>query len=258
MLFQDSVFIGINPTAGKRPIQYAAFDAKKRLIVHEQGDLEQVLAFLASFESAVVAVDGPQGLNKGLMRDPELRRGYGLRPGGRTWTQWRVCEYELRRRNIRLYNTADRLAQTKNWVQVSIALFRRAQDMGYRLYEKDQSSTKRMLLEGRAHCGYAALLERCPFPKETLEGRLQRQLMLFVEGLDVSNPLNALEEITRHHLLSGELPLNDLHDHENLDTLMSTYIAYLVGLEPERVCQVGDVGEGLITLPVAELMAFYP
>lgn len=257
MLFQDSVFIGINPTAGKRPIQFVAIDSRKRLIAHEQGDLEHVLAFLASCESGVVAIDGPQGLNKGWMRKPEVRRYYGLQPGGRTWAQWRVCEYELRRRNIRLYNTPDRLAQTKNWVQVGIALFRRAQDMGYRLYEKGQSSTQRMLLEGRAHSGYTALLERCPFSKESLEGRLQRQLLLFVEGLEIPNPLHALEEVTRHHLLSGNLPFQDLRDHETLDTLMAAYIAFLAGMQPDRISQVGEAEEGQITLPVPELKDFY-
>jgi predicted nuclease with RNAse H fold len=258
MLFQDSVFIGVNPTAGKRPIKYAALDSRKRLIVHEHGDLEQVLAFLASFETALVAIDGPQGLNQGLMRNPEIRRSFGLQPGGRTWSQWRVCEYELRRRNIRLYNTPDRLAQTKNWDQVAIALFRRAQDMGYRLFEKSQSTTQRMLLEGRAHTGYATLLERRPFLKDTLEGRLQRQLILFIEGLDIPNPLKALEEVTRHHLLSGDLPLHDLCDPEGLDTLITAYIAYLAGREPDRVCQVGNDEEGLITVPVPQLEEFYP
>jgi len=258
MLFHDAVFIGINPTAGKRPIQYVALDNNKRLIVHEQGDLEQVLAFLASFESAVVAVDAPQGLNKGWMKKPDVRRSYGLQPGGRTWAQWRVCEYELRRRNIRLYNTPDRLAQTKNWVQVGIALFRRAKDMGYRLFEIGESSTLRVLIEGRAHTGYAALLEQRPFPKDTLEGRLQRQLMLFVEGLGIPNPLHVLEEVTRHHLLTGHLPLDDLRDHESLDTCITAYIAYLAGMEPDRVCQVGEPEEGLITLPVPKLKDFYP
>ncbi len=258
MLFNDAVFIGIDPSAGKRPIRYAALDSKRRLIVHEQGDLEQVLAFLASLETSVVAIDAPQALNQGWMRKPEIRQRLGLTPGGRTWTQWRVCEYELRQRNIRLYNTPDRLAKTKNWVQVGITLFRRAQDMGYRLYKKGESSTQRMLIEARAHVGYTSILERRPFSKESLEGRLQRQLLLFVEGLDVPNPLHALEEVTRHHLLSGNLPLQELRDHATLDTLMAAYCAYLTAMEPDRVSQVGEAEESLITLPVPELLDIYP
>jgi len=258
MLFHDAVFIGIDPTAGQRPIEYAALDGERRLIVHEKGDMEQVLAFMASFESVVVAIDAPQGLNRGWMRNPEIRQSYNLTPGGQNWAQWRVCEYELRRRNVRLYNTPDRLAVTKNWVQVGIALFRRAHDMGFRLFEKGQSSTNRLVIESRAHVGYTALLEHRPFPKETLEGRLQRQLLLFVEGLDLPNPMHALEELTRHHLLTGHLPLEDLHDQNTLDTLMAAYTAYLTVMQPDRISQVGQPEEGLITLPVPTLKDFYP
>ena len=258
MLFQDAVFIGIDPTAGQRPIHYSALDTERRLIAHEQGDMEQVLAFIASFKSAVVAIDAPQGLNRRWMRKPDVRRTYNLLPGGKTWVQWRVCEYDLRRRNVRLYNTPDRLAKTKNWVQVGIALFRRAQDMGYRLFEQSESNTQRMLIEARAQASYCALLERRPFPKDSLEGRMQRQLLLYVEGLDLPNPMHALEEITRHHLLTGHLPLDDLRDPETLDALMAAYTAYLTAMEPDRVSQVGALEEGLITLPVPTLKDFYP
>ena len=127
--------------------------------------MEQVLAFLGSFESAIVAIDAPQSLNQGWMRKPEQRHALGLQRGGRSWLQWRVSEYELRKRNIRLYNTPDRLARTKNWVQVGIALFRRAQDMGYQLFIQSQSSTKRMLIEARGHAGFTTLLERRPIRK---------------------------------------------------------------------------------------------
>lgn len=258
MLFQDAVFIGIDPTAGQRPIKYSALDTERRIIVHEQGDMEEVLAFIASFKSAVVAIDAPQGLNQRWMRKPDVRRSYNLLPGGKTWVQWRVCEYELRRRNVRIYNTPDRLAKTKNWVQVGIALFRRAQDMGYRLYEQGESSSERMLIEARAHACYSTLLERRPFPKDSLEGRMQRQLLLYVEGLDLPNPLLALEEITRHHLLSGHLPLEDLCDQETLDALMAAYTAYLTAMEPDRVSQVGAQQEGFITLPVPAMKDVYP
>jgi predicted RNase H-like nuclease len=66
-----------------------------------------------------------------------------------------------------------------------------------------------------------------------------------------------LEEITRHHLLTGDLPLAGLYDHDQLDALMAAYTAYLVGVKPGRISQVGDRDEGLITVPVAELKPFY-
>ena len=98
MLFTDAVFVGIDPTAGQQPIQYAALDRDLHLIVLDQGDLESVLAFVASLESAVVAVDAPQGPSRGLMAQADIRQRYNMRPEGSTWAKWRVCEYELRRR----------------------------------------------------------------------------------------------------------------------------------------------------------------
>ena len=59
MLFADAVYVGIDPTAGKRPIHYAAIDNQLRLVAIDKGDMEDVLAFVAGQEKAVVAVDPP-------------------------------------------------------------------------------------------------------------------------------------------------------------------------------------------------------
>ncbi|HEX9681029.1 MAG TPA: hypothetical protein VGA32_06215, partial [Anaerolineales bacterium] len=116
-LVPPTVFIGIDPTAGDRPMHYAALDEDLRPVALGSGDVETVLAYVAGFESSVVAVDAPQSPNQGLMLKADVRRRYDLRPGGRTWGQWKVCEYELRRRNIRLYNTPAREADAPRWVR---------------------------------------------------------------------------------------------------------------------------------------------
>ena len=108
MLFDKSVYVGIDPTAGVRPMHYAVLDHDLRLVALNKGDLEAVLAFVGGLEAAVVAVDAPQSPNQGRMLEAEVRRRFNLAPDGRSWGQWKMCEYELRRRNIRLYNTPDR------------------------------------------------------------------------------------------------------------------------------------------------------
>ena len=65
----------------------------------------------------MVAVDAPQSPNQGLMLRAEVRRRFNLRPGSRTWGQWKVCEYELRRRNIRLYNTPGKEKDAPAWMR---------------------------------------------------------------------------------------------------------------------------------------------
>ena len=258
MLFTDGIFVGIDPNAGKQPMQYVALDKDLKLVAMDRGDLESVLAFVGSFEAVVVGIDGPQAVNQGLMGQPEFRRRFNLQPGGRTWRQWRVSEYELRRRNIRVYNTPSVEAETQAWVQTGMELFRRLRRMGFyelRLGEKPRS---RVIIEARSQAGYTVLLERRPFLKKTIEGRMQRQLVLYLEGLNTPNPMHALEEITRHHLLSGNLPLSELLDHEELDAMVAAYTAYLAAIKPEEVLQVGDPEEGCITLPTATLLDFYP
>jgi predicted nuclease with RNAse H fold len=258
MLFNEALFVGVDPTAGQRPMTYAALDSKLRLVALDQAEMEDVLAFIGSLESAVVGIDAPQGPNRGLMAEPEIRRRYNLRPGGGAWENWRLCEYELRSRNIRLYATPGEESAAKGWVQTGFELFQRLRSAGYRPFVQAEPPAKRVMLEARSHVGFTVLLERRPFLKRTLEGRLQRQLVLYLEGLDLANPMHALEEITRHNLLMGHLPLERLRMHEELDALMAAYIAYLTATQPERVQQVGDPQEGLISVPTAAMKDFYP
>jgi len=257
MLFSDALYVGIDPTAGKRPMHWAALDGDLRLVAMDSGDAESALAFIGGVQAGVVAVDAPQSPNQGLMLRAEVRRRFNLRPGSRTWGQWKVCEYELRRRNIRLYNTPGKEKDAPAWMRQGFSLFKRLAAAGFEPFVAGEPRSDRMMIEVHPHACYAALLGRRPFLKGTLEGRLQRQLLLYIEGFEVQNPVHVLEEITRHHLLTGDMPLTGLYDHDQLDALVAAYTAYLVGLKPGRISQVGDRDEGLITVPVAELRPFY-
>jgi hypothetical protein len=236
---------------------YAALDVDLRLLALDKGDMEAVLALVGSFEQAVIGINAPQAPNKGLLRQEPVRRVYDLQPGGPTWKKWRVCEFELRRRNIRLHNTPSTKKDAQGWVKRGFEIHKRLSAMDFR-YFSDEGPQPRMLIEVQPHASFTALLDHRPFLKRDLEGRMQRQLVLFLEGLDVPNPMLAVEEISRHRLLTGNLPFDALYGPDQLDTLMAAFVAFLVGVKPERVCQVGDVDEGLITLPVAKLRDFYP
>ncbi|MGD8813445.1 MAG: DUF429 domain-containing protein [Anaerolineales bacterium] len=257
MLFSDAIYVGIDPTAGKKPMHFAAIDNQLRLVALDSGSMEEVLAFVACQEKAVVAVDAPQSPNQELMLRSDIRRSFDLDPDGRTWGQWKVCEYELRRRNIRLYNTPSKVEEAKSWVQMGFKLFRRLSQLGYRHFYAGEGMTARTMLEVHPHACFSVMLGLRPFLKVTLEGRLQRQLVLYINGLDIPNPMRALEEITRHHLLHSRLPIENLYDHDQLDALVAAYTSYLVAVKPEEVMQVGDRQEGRITLPCSELKDFY-
>src|SRR3972149_2317307 len=97
----DTVYIGIDPTAGSRPIDYVVIDGGLHLVARGLGKLDQVLEVVRSYPSAVVAVDAPQSPNAGLMADPARRESYGLPTNTKTWADFQVCEDEPRRRRGR-------------------------------------------------------------------------------------------------------------------------------------------------------------
>lgn len=257
MLFSEAKFVGVNSTAGERPMHYAVLDGKLKIQVLGKGDLEMMLAVIAGLEDPVVAISAPQKPNTGVMGRASVRRRFNLDPEGTTWGQWRLGEYELRRRNIRLYNTPSEKEEAPRWMQNGFEIYRRLKRMGFRMINPEESVESRTMIEVQSHTSYTVLLERRPFLKKTLEGRLQRQLVLHLEGLDVANPVRILELFDRDHLLRGNLPLNDLYLAEELDSLVNAYTAYLALTNPERVCHIGDSREGLISVPTMDLKEFY-
>lgn len=78
----------------------------------------------------------------------------------------------------------------------------------------------------------------CPhnlLPRRSLEGRIQRALLLYDEQLQLPDPMDFFEEITRHKLMQGILPQEGLHSIRDLDALVSAYTAWMLIREPGRV-----------------------
>lgn len=246
----NPVYIGLDPTAGRRPINYAILDGELKLLTRGLGKLDKVLEVIRSFPAAVVAVDAPQSPNAGLMTDAARRENYGLAPASLTWADFKVGEYELRQRGIRLYNTPGEAESAPSWMKLGFQLYGALKEMGYSVYQPGETAAKQML-EVHPHACYTVWLGRVPMKKDSLEGRLQRQLVLFREDIDVPDAMEAFEEITRHHLLQGTLTLPGLMTHDELDALAAAYTAYLAARHPERVTLVGDAGEGQIVVPIA-------
>jgi hypothetical protein len=85
------------------------------------------------------------------------------------------------------------------------------------------------------------------FSRQSLEGRLQRGLILYDEGLQIADPMEFFEEITRHKLLQGILPSEYIHSSRQLDALMMAYISWMAGNPSEKL-----VNRGNLTLPAPE------
>lgn len=257
MLFGNAIYIGIRPTRNRKPFTLAALDSDMRLVSTSEAEIEEALAYIGGNSAAIVAVGAPRGPAQGLLTQRKRREELGLSPEGSTWSKWRVASYELRRRNIHMVSVATQQANAADWLQLGFRVFQRLSEMGYRHFQRGEEPRMRTMIEVQPQAAFSALLGRQPLPKDALEGRLQRQLVLYLEGLEIPNPMRSLEEVTRHHLLRGELPLDDLASADELDALVAAYTAYRVGRASDEVVQVGDPEEGLITLPTANLKTSY-
>lgn len=256
MLFDKTTFIGIDPTAGQKPFTYVALDGDLSILALGQGHMDDVLAFVGGQQSAYVAVNAPQQPNRGLMSAREVRQLLDPPPRSGRWTGFRVAEYELHTRGISIPRTPDQENECSRWVQTGFNLFRGIQKLGYLLYQNGKTHS-RQVLEVYPHGAYTVLLERIPFPKHTLEGRIQRQLVLYLNQVKLSNPMYIFEEITRHRILQGILPLDGLYSPHELDALIAAYTAWRAAIQAENVFLAGHAEEGQIVLPVASLKAHY-
>lgn len=255
MFFTNTTFVGIDPTAGGTPITYAALGHDKAVLALGHGDLEEVLAFIAGLREAFVAISSPRRPNQGLMQREEVRQQLTPPPRPGRWFNFRMAEYQLRQHNISMPQTTSEENDCPAWIRMGFNLFKRLEGLDYQPYPHENASHQSM--EAYPHACYTVLLGRVPFPKHSLEGRIQRQLILYETKLDVPDPMRVFEEITHHRLLQGILPLEDLYTVAELDALVSAYTAWLAANQPDQVTLLGNPEEGHLILPVSELKRRY-
>lgn len=251
MFFTDSVFVGIDPASSQKSFTYAALDKGMNLVALSDGELDEVTAFLAGLPSATVAINAPSGVNRGLVKEKrkEMFKSLKSRAMG-----FRLAELELRERGIAVSGTPSTIAACPAWVQAGFSLYRKLEKMGYKKYPGQDPY---QLFETQPFACYAVLAGGLPQSKASLEGKLQRQLLLYESGLRIHDPMEFFEEITRHKMLKGNWPLDMLYSPEQLDALVAAYTAWLAIHKPDKISSVGDKKEGLIFLPENPLREKY-
>ena len=140
------------------------------------------------------------------------------------------------------------------WLAVSLSsrareaeqdLTQQIRQTGYAPYPR-QSGSRQLLITNAQAC-FQALIGQRPLPRRTLEGRLQRSAVLYEQGLQIRDPVEIFEEITRYRLVQGILPLEDIYSSKELDALVAAYVAWLAATSPGQTQVQGD-----FVLPVTE------
>jgi hypothetical protein len=110
-----------------------------------------------------------------------------------------------------------------------------------------QRNEPRQWLETDAQDCFLVLGGHKLWPRRTLEGRLQRNAILYEQGLQVSDPVDMFEEITRYKLIQGVRPLEKLPSSKEVDALVAAYLAWLSVHRPGQV-----IIRGQFVLPAPE------
>lgn len=253
MAFPDSVFIGIDPTSGRNSFTYAALDRDLNLLALSDGEVDDVTAFIGAYPSAMAAVNAPAGVNRGLVR--ERMKKEMLTPHKIRGADLRMAEYELRERGIAVSGTPSSVGFSPAWMQLGFELYRKLGEMGFKKYPAEDKPYQ--ILETHPHACFCVLAGSVPLSKPSLEGKLQRQLLLYERGVRIKDPMDFFEEITRHKMMKGLWPLDLLFLAEQLDALVAAFTAWLTVHKPEQVSSVGNEKEGMIFLPEKELKDKY-
>lgn len=93
----------------------------------------------------------------------------------------------------------------------------------------------KQFFETDTHECFRTLIGKAPLSRRTFEGRVQRGLILYDQGLRITDPMDFFEEITRHHMLSGVFPNELLYSASELDALAAAYVAWLAVNEPGQI-----------------------
>ena len=212
------------------------------------GDVQAVARTVLGFGGeAVAAVDAPSGHRLDLLAPgTALRAELGL-PDGR-FERHRVCDALLFRRRLPLYpvpSASQALAAWERWIGVGFELFAALAPLG--LFRPEEDAVQGGVGEGALRLGrlceaypdavFCSLLGHRPPPKRTPWGLQQRIAALKLRGVvDADGGL-------WHRTL------------DELDACAAAYAAY--SLATGGGSWVGDAREGVIVLPVAELLDRY-
>ena len=226
---------------------YAALDDERELLAIGHGDRNEVLAYLGGQQAAYAAINAPRGVNTRAVNDVTVRQDKlpFEKPAHRT--NARVCEVLLGQAGFKMPATPDKIKSCRIWMRRGFDLYRRLEGFGYAPFPNQEGA--RCTLETHAEAVLWRLLNRkLPLPA-SLVGRLQRQLILLDCGLPVPDAMDFFLEITRHKLMQGELPDQDIYTLAELNALTAAFIAWEAAHHPDKIELVGDEAEGQIALP---------
>ncbi len=245
---KNVIYIGIDPSDERQNYSLAAMDEEENILALSRGRLDGILSFAAGQTSALIAIHVPYSTPK----DPKKKKGSNTQHIKESrWDEQNV-QPSLSVDFTAPGNPNNSIAQFKihrntEAFQKSRVLCEQLTGLGYIAYQ-DTECTRGFLMTHTESVCYR-IISAPLFAGKTLEGRLQRQLLLAECGVKVADPMVFFEEVTRYKLLHGVLPINKIYDPMELNAMICSYVAWGVQhLSGKKMCKM-DAGTESIWLP---------
>jgi hypothetical protein len=238
-------YIGIDVQAAQKPYYYTALDENLEEIACGHGRLADVLAYLAGQSSALVAINGPVWVpqtetvfSQAGLFGGEQSSGFGSHRG---------VDIELISRGYQVIPVPPAGKKAPVWMERSLELALEVKQLGYSMVDGLHSNHE--FFETNTDAAYQLITGSPPYDSRSLEGRLQRQLLLYEFGFLLKDPMVFLEEFTRYRLRTSNVPLNQIGVAHELRAMMAAATAWLVDNRPETLEHIGQSSDGVIILP---------
>jgi predicted nuclease with RNAse H fold len=223
---EQAILVGVD-VAARRPCTAVALRGGRTARVAdwlETSDRAALIDWVVRLAPQVVAIDAPQGWNRRLLR--------------RTSHRSRVCDHELLRRGLGVYQVPAKAdveggtARLPDWIGAGFELFRALRRRGFESPPDGAIpgafGQPAAVIEVYPYAAFATLLGHRPRAKTDRQGLAVRVHVLRQAGVE----------------------WDDYFDHDSLDALAAALTGwrYLQG----RACAIGDQREGLLWLPVPQ------
>lgn len=134
--------------------------------------------------------------------------------------------------------SANAKSRSPKSANINAVLFEQLKKMSFRTFPA-QNETHQWF-KTVANESFRAFLKKKLLGRRTLEGRIQRALALYDQGLRIDDPMEFFEEITRYKLMQGILPVENLYTSNELDALVAAYVAWTTANKPGQFIVKGE------------------
>jgi len=241
------MYLGVHIEGTKRPFTLGLLDESLQIELVQHAQMEELLAYAAGEDMLSIGINAPSDVNHGLMKEEAIRGQFSPPVPERRYENMRLAEYEVVRSGARIQRTPEQVGKCPLWMRIGFEVYERIEDLGYAAYPVED--TQRHWLEVPADAGFYSLVGGTLLSGKTLQGRIQRQLILWAQEVHIPDPMETFEEITRHRLIHGNFPFRRIFAIESLNALLAAYTAWLSHHKPQKLISLGSSEEGVIHLP---------